>query len=268
MLKNCIVRYNLPDMHARPVVNPAAPTEEFYGLLTRAFDHFNQVLFEGKLPKCLLTVQREKNTMGFFSADRWANSNGKRTHEIAVNPAYFARHKLIEVLQTLVHEQCHLWQFEFGKPSRAGYHNKEWATKMQSIGLMPSHNGERNGHRTGQKMSDYPLKDGLFIQACKTLIAQGYQLTWIDRFTAVRESCQSRCIDESIICPQESDIEKILNAQVADIIPDIEPIETTAEQKSAKAKTKYTCAGCAVNLWGKPELNIVCGDCNLAFAQQ
>lgn len=246
------------------------PTDEFYGLLSRAFDHFNQALFEGKLPRCLLTVQREKNTMGYFSAERWANSQGKRTHEIAINPAYFAKHKLIEVLQTLVHEQCHLWQCEFGKPSRAGYHNKEWAAKMESIGLMPSHNGTMNGSKTGQTMSDYPVKGGEFIRACKALIAQGYELSWIDRIAAIRESCQSRCTDADIVGSddvQESEIDRILNTQVSEIITDVEPVEMTAEQKSAKAKTKYSCKSCHINLWGKPGLNIICGDCNLAFTQ-
>lgn len=258
-------------MKSRPPTYIPSPTDEFYGLLTRAFDHFNQALFESQLPGCLLTVQREKNTMGYFSAERWADSRGRRTHEIAVNPAYFARHKLIEVLQTLVHEQCHLWQCEFGKPSRAGYHNSEWAAKMESIGLMPSHNGAVNGRKTGQTMSDYPLKGGRFIQACKSLIAQGYQLSWIDRFAAVRQSCQSRCTDADLIESdniEEAVIGEILNTRVSEIVSDIEPIDTTAEQKSAKAKTKYSCERCATNLWGKPGLNIVCGDCNLAFVQQ
>lgn len=248
-----------------------SPTDEFYGLLVRAFDHFNQALFDSRLPNCLITVQREKNTMGFFSPDRWANSNGKRTHEIAMNPAYFARHKLIEVFQTLVHEQCHLWQCEFGKPSRAGYHNRQWAEKMESIGLMPSHNGEEHGRKTGQKMSDYPVKGGRFMHACHALVAQGFRLTWIDRITAVNESCQSRFSDLIVAGPDEAlepDIEKTLNTTVSVIIPDIEPVETTAGQKSAKAKIKYFCKGCRTNLWGKPGLNVVCGDCNLAFAQQ
>lgn len=255
-----------------PAMGALSPTDEFYSLLTRAFDHFNQALFDGRLPHCLLTVQREKNTMGFFSPDRWANSDGKRTHEIAVNPAYFARHKLIEVFQTLVHEQCHLWQCEFGKPSRAGYHNRQWADKMESLGLMPSHNGEENGRRTGQKMSDYPVKDGPFLRACRALVAHGYQLTWVDRITAVSESCQSRFSDVNIIEPdgaaEAAGIEKVLSTTVSDIIPDIEPVEATAAQKSAKAKIKYTCRGCRTNLWGKPGLNVVCGDCNLVFMQQ
>ncbi|HEX7027262.1 MAG TPA: sprT domain-containing protein, partial [Gammaproteobacteria bacterium] len=144
------------------------------------------------------------------------------------------------------------------------------AARMESIGLMPSHNGAVNGRKTGQTMSDYPIKGGKFIQACKALIEQGYRLSWIDRFAAVRDSCQSRCTDADVIGSDglaDADIEKILNTQVAEIVSDIEPVDTTAGQKTAKAKTKYVCERCAINLWGRPGLNVICGQCHLAFAQ-
>ena len=35
----------------------------------------------------------------------------------------------------------HLEQAHFGKPSRNGYHNKEWADLMERVGLMPSDTG-------------------------------------------------------------------------------------------------------------------------------
>jgi hypothetical protein len=57
---------------------------------------------------------------------------------------------------------AHQWQFEFGTPSRAGYHNEEWSKKMQSIGLMPSHNGKPGGKKTGQNMSDYVISGSFF----------------------------------------------------------------------------------------------------------
>jgi hypothetical protein len=40
-------------------------------------------------------------------------------------------------MSTLVHEQCHQQQAEQGRPSRSGYHNKEWSQKMLAIGLQP-----------------------------------------------------------------------------------------------------------------------------------
>ena len=91
------------------------PTREFYQLLNTAFDHFNRQLFEGALPPCMITLQRQRNIMGYFSAERWCSTGGARAHEIALNPAYFASHRVIDVLQTLVHEQCHLWQFVYGR---------------------------------------------------------------------------------------------------------------------------------------------------------
>jgi transcription elongation factor Elf1 len=33
-------------------------------------------------------------------------------------------------------------------------------------------------------------------------------------------------------------------------------------KKKAASKTKYTCPGCGLNAWGKPAINLVCGDCD------
>jgi hypothetical protein len=37
--------------------------------------------------------------------------------------------------------------------------------------------------------------------------------------------------------------------------------ESTTRKKKAASKTKYTCPSCGLNAWGKPEINLVCGDC-------
>ena len=50
--------------------------------------------------------------------------------------AIFATHGFKELMQTFAHEMCHQWQFHFGNPSRRAYHNKEFAEKMKSIGLL------------------------------------------------------------------------------------------------------------------------------------
>jgi hypothetical protein len=79
-------------------------------------------------------------------------------------------------MQTLVHEMTHVWQHVFGKPSARGYHNKEWAAKMKSIGLMPSSTGMVGGKETGQRMRDYPIPNGRFLKACDDLFATGWKL--------------------------------------------------------------------------------------------
>ncbi|MCS3273396.1 SprT-like domain-containing protein (plasmid) [Bacteroides fragilis] len=89
--------------------------------------------------------------------ERWKGENVEKKiiHEISINPDFMDRPDK-DWHSTLVHEMCHLWQEDFGKPSRNNYHNnKQWATKMIEIGLMPSDFGEPGGKTTGQQMTHY-----------------------------------------------------------------------------------------------------------------
>lgn len=160
------------------------PTEEAYAELQTAYDFYNCKLFSDQLPPCMITFQRERQTMGYFSAKRFVRRDGVRTDEIAMNPEYFAVVPMIVVLQRLVYEMVHLWQHHFGKPSRAGYHNKEWAYKMQSIGLMPSDTGLPYGKITGQTIETYIIEGGAFQRVTTGLLAQGFAISWMDRFPA------------------------------------------------------------------------------------
>lgn len=43
-------------------------------------------------------------------------------------------------------------------------------------------------------------------------------------------------------------------------------VESTKTAKGrGSSKVKYTCAGCDSNVWGRPGLNITCGDCDATF---
>ena len=164
--------------------NAAAPTRETYAELQQAYDHFNRALFGDELPGCLITLQREKRTCGYFSAERFAHVDGQTIDEIAINPAYFAVVPLTETMQTLVHEMCHLWQYRFGKPGRSRYHNEQWAAKMESIGLMPSSTGRPGGKRTGDLMANFAIEAGAFLGACAALLTSDFRISWYDRFPA------------------------------------------------------------------------------------
>ena len=131
----------------------AKPTDELYSALDRAFQHFNKELFGGALPRPVFTFQRRRGTFGFFAAARWDNEHGALADEIALNPQHFYDRTLEEVLSTLVHEQCHMWQHHHGEPGRGHYHNREWAEKMKEVGLYPSTTGEPGGKETGDRMS-------------------------------------------------------------------------------------------------------------------
>lgn len=82
---------------------PTLPTLEMSSELQAAFDHFNAALFDGKLPPTVLTLQRQKMTAGYFTADGWVNRQGAgKADEIALNPKFFAVQTLPESMKTLV----------------------------------------------------------------------------------------------------------------------------------------------------------------------
>jgi predicted SprT family Zn-dependent metalloprotease len=70
---------------------------------------------------------------------------------LALNPDGFISETDKQVCQTLVHEMTHVFQHVHGKPSARGYHNKEWAAKMKSIGLQPSSTGPGCGQNAWGK---------------------------------------------------------------------------------------------------------------------
>lgn len=131
---------------------------------------YNQAIFGGELSDCIVNMSRHGGAYGFFAANRWRGENEtkKIIHEISINPDFMNRDD-IEWHSTLVHEMCHLWQEDFGKPSRGGYHNRQWADKMIQVGLMPTDTGEPGGQLTGQRVTHYIIPDGKFEQVFKTL---------------------------------------------------------------------------------------------------
>lgn len=228
------------------------PTGQAYAELQAAFDHYNNALFDGQLPHCLITMQREKRTYGYFSSRRFVHRQNKSmTDEIALNPSYFGVVPVLEILQTIVHEMAHAWQFHFGEPGRRGYHNKEWAEKMETIGLMPSSTGKPGGAKTGEKMADYAIEGGPFMLATGGLLKTDFRISWLDRVT-----------------PANSSVTAILNgmdggeggedSELAGML--------TPATGSRSNREKYRCPCCKVQAWGKPGLSLLCGSegCNAA----
>lgn len=148
------------------------PTKEQFEAYQGLYQYFNEKLFDGKLPNALLNFSRKRKQVGgFFSPERWINKDSKKVHEISLNPDCSRKDTKV-VISILVHEMVHLWQQEFGEPSRSGYHNAEWADKMEEIGLMPSNTGEEGGKRTGQQMTHYVIQSGAFDNAYKKITAK------------------------------------------------------------------------------------------------
>ncbi len=195
-------------------------------ILEEYFNLFNKFLFDNKLPTCVITIQRHKKARGYFWASMFENRTDKKhtSHEIALNPINFDR-SMKEILSTLVHEMCHLWQQEFGlRKSLKAYHNKEWADKMELLGLMPSSTGMSEGKKTGQSMSHYIIAGGVYDCLFYNKIFKDMDIKWKSR---------------------------------------IQISFTTGNEKVKTSKNKFTCPECGMNVWAKETAKIICGDCKI-----
>lgn len=221
---------------------PPTPTQRQFEALNNAYQYFNQALFGGQLPGCILNFSRKKGTHGFMAPNRWRqiDEEAYSTHEISLTPYTLYREPIL-VFSTLVHEQVHLWQFEFGNPTRNGYHNKEWAIKMEEFGLMPSDTGQVGGKKTGQYMTHYIIEGGLYEQAFNAM-PDDFKLP----FTSLEGDLM-----KSLVNGTEGG--SGTHGSTTVVLP---------PQPKSREKTKYSCPSCGVNVWGKPSLNLMCGDCN------
>jgi hypothetical protein len=227
------------------------PTSATYDSLLIAYRLMNDRLFAGTLPLCLITLQREKKTFGYFCGNKFTYDKDVKesTDEIALNPQYFRSPGRDDrkVVSTLVHEMCHLWQHHYGKPGRARYHNKEWADKMRFVGLIPSNTGEKDGKETGDQMTHYIEETGPFARAFEELKEKEFALDWIEYPPDIREALATGKIDPT-------EINKVISGGT-------EPGTPAMPRKIDKSKIKYSCPHCGLNAWAKMGANLKCGDC-------
>ena len=242
----------------------------------------------------MITFQRQKRIMGYVSLDRWINDEKEYTHELALNPEYFANYPLVEICQTLCHEMVHIWQAQFGTMGRRGYHNREWANKMMAIGLMPSTTGQPGGDIVGEHVGDYILHDGPFMAAFNELASSGFQVTWMDRYPVVRQETttvtytqlgrpiqlDAQAPSARMVMNERSDhtvrqtfpysIEELdaafTEAFSPQLLPPANPVPST-KPKAINNKHKYRCPKCHMQLWGKPELYVICGECDTTLVE-
>ena len=112
---------------------------------------------------------------------------------------------------------------------------------MIEVGLMPSSTGHPGGKTTGQQMSDYPIEHGSFLKALKNM-PEDFKLPFISN--EGQQKYAHLTTDEN------------------------NPSETSPPSPpKPKNKVKYSCPNCATNIWAKPNINAICGDCNKVFVE-
>ena len=206
-------------------------TTQYHQLYT-AWHKLNHVLFGGSLPLPLLTISNpagNKRTEAYFHGGVWM-SGEKTRDEIALIRRYMGADSERAILCSMAHEMCHQWQYHFGKPSRNGYHNQQWADKMAEIGLESiglNAEGEPTGKMTGQNASHKLLQGGMLSSVVGGMLMDGWKmpLAWCG-----------------------GDGKKAIPA--------------------ARKATKYVCVGCGMALSGKPDLSVICGDCRILMSAE
>jgi hypothetical protein len=103
-------------------------------------------------------------------------------------------------------------------------------------------------------------------------------LPWVDRFAALVPSCQPRdeevtweaeLADEDLEAEAEDKkITALLTSPIRELFQDLVPDEQLQEAARKKVKSCYSCPHCKTNVWGKPGLKLLCGECGEAYEEQ
>ncbi len=142
------------------------PTQAQFEAYQKIFDYFNQALFHDSLPDCMLRFSRhKKGNHKQFTAEGWEGKAGQKMPEISLSLKSVRERPPQEVMGMLVREMVHLWQETYGNPSRKGYYNREWADRMEEVGLIASSTGKAGRKRTGQWLRHYVEEGGQFERA-------------------------------------------------------------------------------------------------------
>lgn len=207
-----------------------------YAMLQTAYDFFNTKFFDGTLPKVFFTVDwHNKKSCGYFCPHKLVNKEDAeaKASVIALNPDHLAR-EVYEVLATLVHEMCHVWEFEefIKDPYKlTSYHSKRFEKRLGECNLKAVIN-----NKSRSSCSTVIPDDGIFKGIADEYLKTKEFLT-IASINAIKT-------------------EKTEGGEEAE------------KKAKAKNKTKYVCTGCETNIWGKAGLNLHCNECDMDFEEE
>lgn len=192
-----------------------------------AFDHFNKCLFEGALPQVMLTLTRDENALkGYFMEKAWHDNTNKQCAEISLN-ANSMNNDIYALMNVLIHEMIHLWQFTFGSPDK-GSHNEEFAVKCEELGLT----FEKD--RVGKYVQTHIGDSGPALEAVMTL-------------------------PEKAIFPFMSHDKGTSSPPKWHPIP--VPIPVPSKPEKQEPVNNYACPICGLLAKAKPGSHLVCGIC-------
>ena len=107
--------------------------------LHKAFDCFNNTIFNGELPQVIITIQSKgkRSALGWFTCGKVWDDGTQDKHEINISAEYTDR-DFMDIMRTLLHEMIHLYcaEHDIKDCSRGGtYHNKNFRAISERYGF-------------------------------------------------------------------------------------------------------------------------------------
>lgn len=216
-------------------------TVSLYKSLQNAIDYAEEYFFTSKgkkaFPKIVLSLDsscRRSCVASVVVKYLYDKKIKEILQFMTFNPDYFDR-TTEKILSTVVHELCHIYEIAYIHTPRSGYHSKKWEALMLECGLSPIFNNKSRTSVT-QKIEE----DSVFKE-----FAASFEESNPDWLTCVRYS------------PNKTGNE---DGDNSDDFPEL-------PKQPNRNKIKYTCPECDAHVWGKPNLNIRCGDCECLFEE-
>lgn len=198
------------------------PTRSTYDGLREAYDFFNRRLFGSRLPRCLITMQRHKTAYGYFAGGRFGTVDG---NEITDEIALNPSHFRSRTTEESLSTLVH--EMTHLEQHHFGAPSRQGYHNKQWAGLMRA---------VGLIPSTTAAEGGKETgQKVSHYIARGGAFD-----LACRELLQQG-----------------FSVRYVELWRDPE-----AAKRKAASKTKYTCPACGLIAWGKPEISLVCGECD------
>lgn len=227
-------------------------TTELYARFEECVSLIGEAFFTSKgkhaFPKIVLAINNRVSScvVAFVQADALYDTGSKeKVQYLGINPYYLDR-TVPEVLATLCHELCHVYENAYIHIPRGGYHDKQWAELMRDCGLEPKF---LNKSKTA--VSHTIIEGGAF-----------------DKF--VTSFLEKHGEDYFHICSYSRLLE-VRPSAVQGGGEDGEPRADNADKpvkKYNRNKVKYTCPDCGAKVWGKAGLGIECMNCASQFEEE
>ena len=224
---------------------------ELYSKIQLVIDELDKNFFSGKgkqpVPEVVFAINNTCHACvtAFVSPDAlYDKKNDKKLQYIGINPKHLNR-DISEILATICHELCHVYENAYIHIPRGGYHDKQWTELMKDCGLCPV---LLNKSKT----------------SVSTKITEGGEFeNFIKEFREKYSEDYFNIVEYSPAIEHQTKI--ALGIEEGDDFVYDTPRADNADKpvkKYNRNKIKYTCPSCKVSLWGKGSLNIICGNCN------